>query len=118
MLESKAIINPIQYLVTTKRRMRKHSLCSMFLFVVAILVLLGDDMGEALTCSPAEFSYCLGSITSSSPPSTLCCQKTREQRPCFCGYLKNPSLRQYVYSPGARRVAKSCGVPFPTFPTC
>ncbi|CAK8533810.1 unnamed protein product [Lathyrus sativus] len=93
--------------------MKKYSMCRVFVLAI-VVVLLRVHMGNALTCSPVEFSSCLGSITSSSPPSTLCCQKARQQRPCLCGYLKNPSLKQYVYSPGARRVAISCGVPFPT----
>ncbi|KAI5442246.1 hypothetical protein KIW84_011347 [Lathyrus oleraceus] len=112
MLELKAINNPIESLVTTKRRMKKHSMCRAFV-VAVVVVLLGAHMGEALTCSPVELSTCLGSITRSSPPSTVCCQKAREQRPCLCGYLKNPSLKRYVYTPGAKRVAKSCGIPFP-----
>ncbi|KAJ1442568.1 Non-specific lipid-transfer protein type 2 [Sesbania bispinosa] len=82
--------------------------------LVAVVVLEVSPMAEAVTCSPVQLSPCLGAITSSSPPSSTCCQKVREQKPCLCGYLKNPSLRQYVNSPGARRVATSCGVPFPT----
>ena len=82
--------------------------------LVALVLLVIPPMAEAVTCSPVELSPCLGAITSSSPPSTTCCQKVREQRPCLCGYLKNPSLRPYVNSPGSRRVASSCGVPFPT----
>ncbi|KAK2419516.1 Bifunctional inhibitor/lipid-transfer protein/seed storage 2S albumin superfamily protein [Trifolium repens] len=89
---------------------------SQFFYAAAVvaIVLLGDHMAEALTCSPVEFSPCLGPITSSSPPTRTCCQKVREQRPCLCGYMKNPSLKQYVNSPGARRVSIACGVPFPT----
>lgn len=82
--------------------------------VAVVLVVVVSPVAEAVTCSPVELSPCLGAITSSSPPSNACCQKVREQRPCLCGYLKNPALRQYVNSPGARRVAASCGVPFPT----
>ncbi|KAG4911437.1 hypothetical protein JHK84_051913 [Glycine max] len=82
--------------------------------MAALFLVEMSPMAEAVTCSPVELSPCLGAITSSSPPSTTCCQKVREQRPCLCGYLKNPSLRPYVNSPGSRRVASSCGVPFPT----
>jgi len=97
--------------------MKKHfGYGIVYAVVVVAIVFLGEEtyMAKALTCSPVEFSPCLGSITTSSPPTSVCCQKLREQRPCFCGYLKNPSLIQYIYSPGARRVASSCGVPFPT----
>ncbi|RDX97152.1 hypothetical protein CR513_20108, partial [Mucuna pruriens] len=84
--------------------------------VVLVVVVVAAELSvkaEGVTCSPVELSPCLGAITSSSPPTSTCCQKVREQRPCLCGYLKNPSLRQYVNSPGSRRVASSCGVPFP-----
>ncbi|KAL2335760.1 hypothetical protein Fmac_016973 [Flemingia macrophylla] len=89
--------------------------CGFATVVVAVLLLVEViPEAESVTCSPVELSPCLGSITSSSPPSSTCCQKAREQRPCLCGYLKNPSLRQYVNTPGAKRVASSCGVPYPT----
>ncbi|BBG99569.1 Bifunctional inhibitor/lipid-transfer protein/seed storage 2S albumin superfamily protein [Prunus dulcis] len=83
--------------------------------VVMVAVMVSEEarMAEAVTCSPVQLSSCLGPINSGSPPSTTCCQKLREQRPCLCGYLKNPSLRQYVNSPNARKLASNCGVPVP-----
>lgn len=95
-------------------QMKKVLQVVVVVLVVVVVVSSDIEMAEAVTCSPVELSPCLGPITTSSPPTSICCQKVREQRPCFCGYLKNPSLRQYVYSPGARRVASSCGVPFRT----
>ncbi|PKI56761.1 hypothetical protein CRG98_022822 [Punica granatum] len=86
-------------------------LCLVVAAALAAAVLVKE--AEAVTCSPLELSPCLGAITSSSPPSGQCCSKLREQRPCLCGYLRNPSLRSYVNSPNARRVAVTCGVPFP-----
>ncbi|CAH2049952.1 unnamed protein product [Thlaspi arvense] len=74
----------------------------------------GSAAADAVTCNPLELSPCIGAITSSQPPSRTCCDKVREQRPCLCGYLKDPNLRQYVNSPNARRVATTCGVPIPT----
>ncbi|BAU00915.1 hypothetical protein VIGAN_11005400 [Vigna angularis var. angularis] len=88
-----------------------------FVFAVVVVAVVAMEVAptaEGVTCSPVELSPCLAAITSSSPPSTLCCQKVREQRPCLCGYLQNPSLKNYVNSPGSRRVATSCGIPFPT----
>ncbi|KDP32978.1 hypothetical protein JCGZ_13009 [Jatropha curcas] len=84
--------------------------------VLAVMVVMAAEVrfSNAVNCSPAQLSPCLPAIKSSSPPSNDCCVKLREQRPCFCGYVKNPSLRQYVSSPRAREVVKSCGVPFPT----
>ncbi|KAK7381445.1 hypothetical protein VNO78_34137 [Psophocarpus tetragonolobus] len=86
--------------------------CIVVLGMVMVIMMMMSGKREAMSCNPVEFSACLGSITSSSPPSTTCCQKAREQRPCLCGYLKNPNLRQYFYTPGARRVVNACGVPF------
>ncbi|KAL1361275.1 hypothetical protein HN51_068199 [Arachis hypogaea] len=83
--------------------------------VVALMVLVEvAPMAEAVTCTPTELSPCLGAITGGSPPSSVCCQKLRAQKPCLCNYIKNPALRTYVNSPGARRVASSCGVPLPS----
>ncbi|CAL0317315.1 unnamed protein product [Lupinus luteus] len=91
-----------------------YSIMVVVVVAAALLLVEVSPFAEAVTCSPVELSPCLGSITSSSPPSSTCCQKLREQRPCLCGYIKNPNLGQYVNSPGARRVASTCGVPYPT----
>ncbi|PIM99915.1 hypothetical protein CDL12_27585 [Handroanthus impetiginosus] len=83
--------------------------------VAAVVVLLVEArIAAAVNCSPLELSPCVGAVTGSQPPSGACCNKLREQRPCLCGYLRDPNLRQYVNSPGARRVASACGVPTPT----
>lgn len=95
--------------------MMMKKVCGFAIVMVAVQLLVEvSPKAEAVTCTPVELSPCLGAITSSQPPSTICCQKVREQRQCLCGYLKNPSLRPYANSPGSRRVASSCGVPFPT----
>ncbi|GFZ18918.1 bifunctional inhibitor/lipid-transfer protein/seed storage 2S albumin superfamily protein [Actinidia rufa] len=94
---------------------KKLSFLSLLLCAAAVMVLLVEvRVTEAVTCSPTELSPCISAITSSAPPSATCCSKLREQRPCLCGYLKNPNLSQYVNSPNARRVATACGVPTPT----
>ncbi|KAI9085580.1 hypothetical protein K1719_032423 [Acacia pycnantha] len=96
--------------------MKKVSATLAVLVIVTLLLVEAPQplLGQGVSCNPLDLSSCLGSITSSSPPSTTCCQKVREQRPCLCQYLQNPTLRQYVNSPGARRVASACGVPYPT----
>ncbi|KAL5079942.1 hypothetical protein RYX36_008363 [Vicia faba] len=95
--------------------MKKQLVCGMAVVIVAIL-LFGEVSYklEALSCSPIEFNPCFVSFTSSSLPTSYCCRKQREQRPCFCSYIKNPSLKHYILSPGARRIAISCGIPVPT----
>ncbi|KAK7255021.1 hypothetical protein RIF29_28422 [Crotalaria pallida] len=89
--------------------------CAKVVVVMALVLLVEvSTFAEGLTCNPSELSPCIAAVKSPSQPSTVCCQKLREQKPCLCGYLKNPSFKQYVNSPGAKRVASSCGVPFPT----
>ncbi|OMO80297.1 hypothetical protein CCACVL1_13085 [Corchorus capsularis] len=81
---------------------------------LAVVVFLGETRtAEAVTCNPVALSPCVAAITSGSTPSSACCGKLKEQQPCFCNYLKNPSLRQYVNSPNAKKVASTCGVPYP-----
>ncbi|KAL3735592.1 hypothetical protein ACJRO7_024677 [Eucalyptus globulus] len=85
--------------------------------LVAVLVLLSADrahVAEAVTCSASQLSSCVPAMTSSAPPSALCCSKMREQRPCLCGYIKNSSLREYLTSDDGKRVMRVCGVPYPT----
>ncbi|PKI48335.1 non-specific lipid-transfer protein 2-like [Punica granatum] len=84
--------------------------------VVFLLVLLAAEqaeIAEGVTCKPTELSSCVSAITSSTPPSKLCCSKIREQKPCLCQYLKNPKLKKFVNTPNARKVAQTCGTPFP-----
>ncbi|KAL3735593.1 hypothetical protein ACJRO7_024678 [Eucalyptus globulus] len=59
-------------------------------------------------------SSCVPAMTSSAQPSALCCSKMREQRPCLCGYIRNPNLRKYLTSADGKRVMRVCGVPYPT----
>uniref|UniRef100_A0A7N0U8E9 Bifunctional inhibitor/plant lipid transfer protein/seed storage helical domain-containing protein n=1 Tax=Kalanchoe fedtschenkoi TaxID=63787 RepID=A0A7N0U8E9_KALFE len=88
-------------------------------FAVAIMVFMlfltrhAQVSTAAVTCSPVELSSCVSAITSSTPPTRLCCAKIKEQRPCLCQYLKNPTLKKFVNTPNARRVARTCGTPYP-----
>ncbi|XP_027079037.1 non-specific lipid-transfer protein 2-like [Coffea arabica] len=92
-------------------KLSQMRLCSVLLLVV---VIVGEvEVSRAVTCTPTELSPCVAAIIGQQPPSAACCSKLREQRPCLCGYLRDPNLRQYVNSPNARRVASSCGVPTP-----
>ncbi|KAL5571305.1 hypothetical protein UlMin_022747 [Ulmus minor] len=89
------------------------ALCLMVV-AVAVVVLSEAPKAAAVTCSVTELSPCLPAISSSAAPTALCCQKIKEQKPCLCGYLRNPNLKQYVNSPNARKVASTCGVPYPS----
>ncbi|KAI9127712.1 hypothetical protein K1719_000705 [Acacia pycnantha] len=95
--------------------MKKIGVSLMVMVVVVVLVVVElPHMTEAVTCSPVALSPCMGAITSSAPPSSECCQKLKAQKPCLCGYLKNPSFKQYVNSPGAKKVISTCGISFPS----
>ncbi|XP_010110085.2 non-specific lipid-transfer protein 2 [Morus notabilis] len=83
-------------------------------FCTLLVVLLAkSQVSMAVTCSPVQLSACVSAITTSSPPTQLCCTKIKEQKPCLCQYLKNPNLKKFVDSPNARRVANTCKTPFP-----
>ncbi|KAJ9708258.1 hypothetical protein PVL29_000358 [Vitis rotundifolia] len=80
----------------------------------ALLLLFGEaQVSTAVTCSPMELSTCASAIISSSPPTATCCSKLKEQRSCLCQYVKNPNLQKFINSPNARKVASTCGSPFP-----
>ncbi|XP_057506448.1 non-specific lipid-transfer protein 2-like [Actinidia eriantha] len=97
--------------------MKKVS-CSVALMTVAVavvVVLLGQvGLTEGVECNPTELSSCLPAITLPQPPSKICCDKLKEQEPCLCQYLKDPSLGKYVNNPNTKKVATTCGVPIPT----
>lgn len=99
--------------LSEERMMMKSAMCALVL-VALVVVEVGPMAEAAVTCNPTQLTPCLPAINSGSAPSSACCQKLKEQKPCFCGYLKNPSLKQYVNSPNARKTVASCGIPFPT----
>ncbi|CAA6661308.1 unnamed protein product [Spirodela intermedia] len=70
-------------------------------------------LAESVNCNPFELIPCSGAIFSLEPPGSDCCARLREQQPCFCQYLNDPSLRSYVGSRNGRRVAATCGVRSP-----
>ncbi|XP_007033193.2 PREDICTED: non-specific lipid-transfer protein 2 [Theobroma cacao] len=97
-------------------KMKVVSVVALCVVALVVVLLSGETRTvEAVNCSPSELTSCLPAITSSSPPSTTCCSKLREQKPCLCGYLQNPNLKQFVNNPNARKVASTCGV---TYPQC
>ncbi|XP_042502319.1 non-specific lipid-transfer protein 2-like [Macadamia integrifolia] len=81
--------------------------------VMLVLLLAEAHVSMAVTCKPTELASCASAIMSATPPSKLCCSKIKEQKPCLCSYLKNPNLKKFVSSPNARKVANTCGTPFP-----
>ncbi|KAK4490550.1 hypothetical protein RD792_001232 [Penstemon davidsonii] len=84
-------------------------------FLVAMVVVLVAEVKDAaaVTCNPMELGPCLGAYQGGGNPSTQCCDKLKEQKPCLCGYMKNPSFRPYVGSPNAKMIAARCAVNMP-----
>ncbi|MBD4021937.1 hypothetical protein GUI04_23790 [Xanthomonas citri pv. citri] len=80
--------------------------------LVLAVVLAGTQKATAASCSVSQLAPCAPAFTSGKP-SAQCCANLKQQRPCLCGYIRNPSLRSYVTSPNARKVASTCGVPIP-----
>ncbi|GKD31426.1 non-specific lipid-transfer protein 2-like protein [Tanacetum coccineum] len=97
--------------------MKRSALLRCVVVVSTLLVVLMCQVPcmDAANCNYLELVACAGAITSPQPPSKDCCSKVKQQKPCFCGYLRNPQLRQYVTPEEARRVARQCGV---TLPRC
>ncbi|XVE72122.1 hypothetical protein DITRI_Ditri11bG0013100 [Diplodiscus trichospermus] len=96
------------------KTMKRVPFVALCVVAVVVVLLSGETRtAEAVTCNPSELSPCLAAITSSTPPSTTCCSRLKQQQPCFCGYLKNPALKQFVGNPNAKRVASICGVAYP-----
>ncbi|CAI9752981.1 unnamed protein product [Fraxinus pennsylvanica] len=72
---------------------------SIALCLAVVVLLLGElHETEAVNCSPLELSSCAEAIMMSLPPSGACCSKLKEQEPCLCGYIKDPSLSQQKYA--------------------
>ena len=113
-------LSPIIYINSTKpssvihRKWKKKMKASYIaLFALVVLLLAEAQVSMAVTCSPTQLSSCVSAITSSSPPSQLCCSKIKEQKPCLCQYLRNPTIKKFINTPNARKVATTCGTPFP-----
>ncbi|KAI8542821.1 hypothetical protein RHMOL_Rhmol08G0169000 [Rhododendron molle] len=88
-------------------------------YIVAVFSVLVPLLGYqaqvtmAAVCNPSELSPCSSVISSSAPPSKLCCSKIQEQKPCLCQYASNPNFMKFLASPNAQKVATTCGVPIP-----
>ncbi|KAG8474514.1 hypothetical protein CXB51_031387 [Gossypium anomalum] len=94
--------------------MKRVSFVALCVVALAVVLFSGESRtAEAVTCNPTELAPCSAALTSPTPPSSTCCSKLKAQQPCLCTYIKNPSLKQYVNNPNAKKVASTCGVPYP-----
>ncbi|WCJ25330.1 Bifunctional inhibitor/lipid-transfer protein/seed storage 2S albumin superfamily protein [Euphorbia peplus] len=81
---------------------------------VMVLVILSElHMSDAANCNISQLRSCAPAMSSNATPSRGCCNNLIAQQPCLCGYMKDPSLKQFVSSPGAQRVSKFCGISIP-----
>ncbi|XP_073004259.1 non-specific lipid-transfer protein 2-like [Typha latifolia] len=83
------------------------------IFFLFLFLLCRAPSVAAVTCNPMQLTPCADAILKSAPPSSACCSKLKDQKPCFCQYQKNPSLRGYINSKNGKKVAGACGVPIP-----
>ncbi|XP_042502506.1 non-specific lipid-transfer protein 2-like [Macadamia integrifolia] len=81
--------------------------------VVMLLLSGGQVPVAAVTCNASQLSVCANAILLSQAPTKTCCDRLEQQRPCLCTYIKDPSLQRFVSSPNAKKVASTCGVPYP-----
>ncbi|KAK1412362.1 hypothetical protein QVD17_33551 [Tagetes erecta] len=93
--------------------MRSITYTTLCATAILVMILGASQTATAVTCQVTQLAPCAAAISSSSQPSKQCCAKIKEQRPCLCQYMKNPSLKVYVSSPNAKKVANTCGVPIP-----
>ncbi|PWA36482.1 hypothetical protein CTI12_AA599830 [Artemisia annua] len=91
--------------------MKLLAIFALLLLVVGFV--LGDKPSIKVSCNPTQLMPCVSPIMLGTPPAAKCCSRLKEQEPCMCGYIKDPSFAKYVESPGAKKVAKTCGVPVP-----
>ena len=94
--------------------MKRVSFVALCVVALVVVEFSGEThTAEAVSCIATELSECLAAITSPTPPSDSCCSKLREQQPCLCGYLKDPSFKQFIDNPNTKKVASTCGVAYP-----
>ncbi|GMI71589.1 Tracheary Element Differentiation-related 4 [Hibiscus trionum] len=88
-------------------------LCALALLAV---VFSGAEVAANSNCDNALdlMSPCLNEYKKPAP-SAACCAKTHEHVSCFCGYMQSEDLKRVFDRIEIRKMAKMCGV---TFPSC
>ncbi|KAL7131775.1 hypothetical protein ABFS83_12G027100 [Erythranthe nasuta] len=82
--------------------------------VVALVAAEAQETAAGANCNPMELAPCLGAIMGPDNPAPECCQKLKEQVPCFCNYLKDPRAGQIIDSPNGKKIAAVCGLQRPS----
>nr|GME07162.1 Non-specific lipid-transfer protein 2 [Ipomoea batatas] len=87
-----------------------------FMTLAVLLLLLGEAQFSLATCDAKQLNPCLSALTFNLHPPPQCCERLNQQKPCFCQYVKNPKLKDYlVNSAAANKVYELCKV---TMPKC
>nr|GMC79765.1 non-specific lipid-transfer protein 2-like [Ipomoea batatas] len=84
--------------------------------LAVLLLLLGEAQFSLATCDAKQLNPCLSALTFNLHPPPQCCERLNQQKPCFCQYVKNPKLKDYlVNSAAAKKVYELCKVTMPKF---
>uniref|UniRef100_A0A9I9EIV2 Bifunctional inhibitor/plant lipid transfer protein/seed storage helical domain-containing protein n=1 Tax=Cucumis melo TaxID=3656 RepID=A0A9I9EIV2_CUCME len=88
-----------------------------FFFLVLLFVTFVKEtqLVRAGSCNPNKMLVCRLAYTTSTSPSSSCCNMVRQDRLCYCEYKKNPTFQYYLQSSATKRVLSQCGV---TLPSC
>ncbi|XXG74184.1 hypothetical protein AAC387_Pa07g2969 [Persea americana] len=81
--------------------------------LMAVLMIGQVPASVAVTCKATELASCATAILAAMPPTPMCCTKLKEQKPCLCNYLKDPTLQKYINTGNAKKVSRACNTPFP-----
>ena len=98
-------------------RMNRVSSITRFFFLVLLLAVFVKEaqLANAATCDPNEMRVCMWAYTTSTAPSSSCCDMVRKHRSCYCQYKKNPTFQSYLQSPTTKKIISQCGI---TLPSC
>ncbi|KAK1301469.1 hypothetical protein QJS10_CPB12g00471 [Acorus calamus] len=96
--------------------MKTNNVLLLLLYVALALLAVHVPTTVSVTCDPNELQSCAPAILFGTTPSSTCCQKLREQQPCFCVYVRDPAYKDLITSPNALSTAQKCGVTQPNCP--
>ncbi|KAG4184612.1 hypothetical protein ERO13_A09G182200v2 [Gossypium hirsutum] len=93
--------------------MKRFSLIVLCAVTLVVVLFSGAEaVAPAPKCdNPLEYSSCLNAYKK-PPPSAGCCQKMKEQAPCYCEYMKIEDIKRVFDRVEIAKMAKLCGVSY------
>ncbi|KAB2014031.1 hypothetical protein ERO13_D09G176700v2 [Gossypium hirsutum] len=92
--------------------MKRFSLIVLCVVTLVVVLFSGAEAAPAPKCdNPLEYSSCLNAYKK-PPPSAGCCQKMKEQAPCYCEYMKIEDVKRVFDRVEIAKMAKLCGVSY------